>query len=72
MTLIQFTRNYRDLSTDKGFQFEFFCDKCGNGYQTPFEASTTGTVTTVLDAASSLLGGIFGQAANVAKPNFRN
>jgi len=24
MALIQFTRNYRDLSTDAGFQFEFY------------------------------------------------
>ncbi len=28
MALIQFTRNYNDLSTDAGFQFEFYCDHC--------------------------------------------
>ena len=34
---IEFTRNYSDLSTDNGFQFEFFCDRCGNGYRTEFD-----------------------------------
>jgi len=66
MALIQFTRNHGDHSTPQGFQFEFFCDKCGNGYRTEFQSSTTGVVSTALDAASNLLGGIFGQAANVA------
>lgn len=66
MALIQFTCNYRDLSTDAGFQFEFFCDRCGNGYQTEFRASTLGTVTSALDAASNLFGGVFGSAANAA------
>jgi len=67
MALIQFTRNYRDLSTDAGFQFEFHCDRCGNGYQTEFQASTLGTVTSALDAASNLFGGVFGSAANAAR-----
>ena len=31
-----FTRNYNDLSTESGFQFEFFCDCCGNGYKSTF------------------------------------
>ena len=26
---IAFTRNYQDLSSNKGFQFEFMCDHCG-------------------------------------------
>jgi len=30
MSLIGFIRNYNDLSTDNGFQFEFFCDRCGH------------------------------------------
>ena len=67
MPLIQFTRNYRDLSTDAGFQFEFYCDRCGNGYQTEFQASALGTVTSALDAASHLFGGVFGGAANAAR-----
>ncbi len=67
MALIQFTRNHRDGSTDRGFQFEFFCDRCGNGYQTQFQPSATGTLSTALDTASSLFGGLFNSAANVAR-----
>jgi ribosomal protein L32 len=66
MALIQFTRNYTDQSTDSGFQFEFHCDRCGNGYQTQFQASATGNLAQALDAASNIFGGIFSSAANVA------
>lgn len=27
---LEFTHNYNDRSTQQGFQFEFFCDRCGN------------------------------------------
>lgn len=66
MELIKFVRNHGDHSTDRGFQFEFFCDRCGSGYRTPFQTSTTGTVREVMDAASGLLGGVFGTAANLS------
>lgn len=62
---IEFVRNYHDLSTDQGFQFEFYCDRCGTGYRTRFKASATGTITGALDAASSMFGGIFGRAADL-------
>lgn len=39
--LHSFTRNFNDLSTDAGFQFEFVCDCCGNGYKSTFESSST-------------------------------
>jgi membrane protease subunit (stomatin/prohibitin family) len=64
---IVFVQNYSDLSTNRGFQFEFHCDRCGNGFRTPFQASVTGTISGVLDAANSLLGGIFGQAADISE-----
>jgi hypothetical protein len=65
MALIQFVRNYDDLSTDRGYQFKFHCDKCGNGYMTQFQASTIGMAESVLGVASSFLGG-FGGARNAA------
>lgn len=34
--MIQFVANYDDLSTDKGFQFKFHCDRCRNGYLSRF------------------------------------
>ncbi len=63
---IEFVRNYQDLSTERGFQYEFHCDRCGSGVRTEFKASATGTISEVLDTAGNLLGGIFGRAANVA------
>lgn len=64
---IRFVRNYSDLSTNKGFQFEFYCDRCGSGFRTRFKPSVTGTVAGVLDAAGSLFGGILSSAANVSE-----
>jgi membrane protease subunit (stomatin/prohibitin family) len=61
----RFTRNYNDLSTDRGFQFEFYCDRCGTGFRTRFRGYAAGTVSEVLNAAGGLFGGILGSAANV-------
>lgn len=64
---IEFTRNYSDLCTNKGFQFEFYCDRCGSGYRTHFKPSVSGTVTGVLESAGSLLGGFFNNAADISE-----
>jgi hypothetical protein len=66
MALIQFVRNYSDLSTDRGFQFKFHCDKCGNGYMTQFQTSTIGMAESVLGVAGSFLSGWGGGARNAA------
>ena len=42
MALIRFTANFDDLSTDRGYQFRFRCDKCGNGFMSRFQTSVTG------------------------------
>lgn len=64
MALIEFTRNHTDHSTDKGFQFEFFCDRCGNGFKTEFKPSATGFAASALRAAGNLFGGVLGQAGS--------
>jgi hypothetical protein len=64
---LEFTRNYSDESTNQGFQFEFYCDRCGNGFRTRFRPSVTGAVSGAMEAANSLFGGIFGKAANVSE-----
>ena len=64
---IHFTRNYSDLSTNKGFQFEFNCDRCGTGFRTRFKPSVTGTISEVLDTAGGLFGGMFSSAANMGE-----
>lgn len=66
MTLIQFTRNHTDHSTDKGYQFEFFCDRCGNGFKSEFQASAVGIAATALRAAGGFFGGILGSASSNA------
>ncbi|RPJ84515.1 MAG: zinc ribbon domain-containing protein [Acidobacteria bacterium] len=63
MGLIQFTRNHSDHSTDKGYQFEFFCDRCGNGFMSEFKPSAMGYATSMLRAASDVFGGVFGRAS---------
>lgn len=66
MALIRFVNNYDDLSTDRGYQFKFYCDKCGNGYMSRFEPSVIGTAGSIFRAASSFLGGWAGSAGQSA------
>jgi membrane protease subunit (stomatin/prohibitin family) len=66
MTLIQFTRNHTDHSTDKGFQFEFFCDRCRNGFKSEFRASASGMAVSALRAAGNLFGGMMRQASSTS------
>ena len=67
MATIQFTDNYTDLSSSRGYQFKFFCQKCGNGYMSTFSANSLGTAAAAANAAASFLGGIFGRAAQGAE-----
>jgi hypothetical protein len=66
MALIQFVRNFDDLSTDRGFQFRFHCDLCGNGYMSQFQTSTLGMAGSFLNAAGSLFGGWGHSVGNAA------
>jgi len=74
MSLIKFTRNHQDHSNDTGYQFEFFCDNCGNGYRTSFQASKLGVASGLLRAAGSIFGGNLwsaGQASDYVKDSLR-
>jgi Double zinc ribbon len=64
MVAIRFTGNYEDLSTDRGFQFKFYCEKCNNGYMSTFKTSTIGMLGSAARAASSLFGGFLGNVAD--------
>jgi len=57
MGAIPFTRNYSDHSNDTGYQFEFHCDKCGNGYRSTFSASALGVGSKIAKGLGSLFGG---------------
>jgi hypothetical protein len=63
---IQFVRNYEDLSTDRGYQFKFHCDHCGNGFMSAFQPSALGVAAGLLNAAGSIFGGVFGSAGHGA------
>ncbi|HEV2915881.1 MAG TPA: zinc ribbon domain-containing protein [Pyrinomonadaceae bacterium] len=66
MALIPFVRNHDDLSTDRGYQFKFYCDRCGNGYLSRFQPSAIGTAGSLLRAAGDLFGGWASSAGNSA------
>jgi hypothetical protein len=56
MGLIRFTANHTDHCNNNGYQFEFHCDKCGNGFTSTFQASKVGMAGGFLRAAGSLFG----------------
>lgn len=62
MTSQAFTKNHSDHSNDTGFQFEFFCDKCGNGHRSSFKANTLGVAAGLIKAAGAIFGGRLGSA----------
>ncbi|MBY0311020.1 MAG: hypothetical protein K2W85_03020 [Phycisphaerales bacterium] len=64
--LIRFTNNYRDCSTEKGYQFEFNCDGCGDGLMSPFKPSKLGIAAGILRNAGGLLGALSGGADSMA------
>lgn len=66
MASIQFTANHDDLSTDRGYQFKFYCDKCHNGHMSSFVPSITGTVGGIMRAAGNLFGGVFGRIGSAS------
>jgi hypothetical protein len=66
MPNIPFTNNYTDQSSERGFQFQFHCRKCGNGYMSSFRENKLGAAASAINVAASLFGGIFGRAAQSA------
>jgi len=67
-----FTKNYRDHSNDTGFQFEFFCDKCGNGHRSEFKTNKLGMAAQLVKAAGAFLGDYrAGWGADHVKDAFR-
>jgi len=64
MALIKFVANHDDLSTDRGYQFTFYCDKCRNGYLSAFQPSITGIAGGLLRAAGNLFGGVLGRVGS--------
>lgn len=62
-----FTDNVRDLSNLTGYQFEFVCERCGNGYRSAFVRDKVETGRSILRTVGDLVGGNgykLGQMAN--------
>lgn len=62
MAEIRFSDNYQDHSTDSGFQFEFYCERCREAWRSPFDRHAIGTIDNMLGVAEGLFGGVFGTA----------
>jgi hypothetical protein len=52
--IVAFTDNFRDLSNSDGYQFEFVCERCGNGYRAPFQRDNVARGGRVLRGLGSL------------------
>ncbi len=65
--MIPFTDNYHDKSTEFGYQFEFLCERCGNGYSSSFQKSAAGIGGGILRAAGGFFAGTLGRGASSAQ-----
>ena len=64
--IVPFTDNYSDLSNTEGYQFEFFCERCGNGYRSPFQEDMVEKGRGLLRAAGGLFGGALSNITSAA------
>src|SRR5689334_9887389 len=55
--VVPFTDNFADLSNTQGYQFEFRCERCGNGFRSAFQRDAVETGRGVLRAVGSFFGG---------------
>ncbi len=63
---VPFTDNIRDLSNHDGYQFEFRCERCGNGYRSAFQRDLLEAGQGIARGLGSLLGGRFSQLSSAA------
>ncbi len=61
-----FTDNFSDLSNAQGYQFEFRCERCGNGYRSAFQRDAMETGRSMLRAVGSFFGGTLQQLSSSA------
>lgn len=55
--LVPFTDNFRDLSNAEGYQFEFHCERCGNGYRSAYKRDKAEFGRGLLRSVGSMFGG---------------
>lgn len=64
--IVPFTDNIRDLSNENGYQFEFVCERCGNGYRAPFVNDVVARGRRLLGAVGQFTGGRIADLGNAA------
>lgn len=65
--LVPFTDNFNDLSNGEGYQFEFHCERCGNGYRSAFQRDKVEMGRGLLRAVGSLFGGPMEEISNATQ-----
>lgn len=63
---VPFTDNFADLSNTQGYQFEFRCERCGNGFRSAFQRDNMETGRSVLRTVGSFFGGTLRDLSNSA------
>ncbi len=64
--IIPFTDNYNDLSNSDGYQFEFRCERCGNGYRSAFQRDSRQAGQNLLRGVGNLFGGALSNLTSAA------
>jgi len=65
--MVPFTNNFHDLSNAEGYQFEFYCERCGNGYRSAFHRDKVEMGRGLLRAVGSLFGGAVEEVSRSAE-----
>lgn len=64
--LVPFTDNFSDLSNPDGYQFEFRCERCGNGYRSAFRSDPRAAGQRLARGIGNLFGGQVSQFTSMA------
>ncbi|OYC97138.1 zinc ribbon domain-containing protein [Microbacterium sp. Yaish 1] len=65
-THVPFTDNFTDLSNTEGFQFEFRCERCGNGYRSAFRRDPRAAGQKLARGLGNLFGGALAEFTSAA------
>ncbi len=63
---VPFTDNVRDLSNSDGYQFEFRCERCGNGYRSAFQPDVRQRGQRLVRGVGNLFGGALSELSSAA------
>lgn len=65
-THVPFTDNFTDLSNTDGYQFEFRCERCGNGYRSAFRRDHRAAGQRLARGLGNLFGGALSDLTSAA------